>query len=191
MKKIRGLFLLIALFSCKSEKSGPAGPLRVPAPPQAAVRREAVLARGNGWVAGIPGFGSNAFPALAGEYRLGGLEPKAAEEGEKPGEAVFSVHASREALFFSDLWRRRPGTGSGIVFQRFEGNALLAAAVLEAGPLQGSWTVIFQFPGGIAEAGLEEAAFSRLIDAWCSRFLYFASLIKTPGDVSLPAVVAF
>jgi hypothetical protein len=175
MKIPAAFFLMVLLFSCGSEKPPPAGTDPEAAAPQPAVPREAVLTRGNGWVTGIPGFGSNAFPALSGEYSLGA--------------AVFSVYASREPIFFSDTWQRRPGTGTAAVFQRLVGNTFLAAAVLEAGP--DPWTVVFEFPGGIADTGLEDAAFNRLIGAWSSRFLYFVSLVKTPGDVSLPAAVGF
>jgi hypothetical protein len=162
-----------------------------------------VLARGNGWVSGIPGFGNNAFPALAGEYRLEGLARAAGGGGAPPKRAVFSVHTSREPLFFSGPaaygqpgetedaggWQPRPGAGN--VFQRLRGDDFLAVLVLEDGPEQGSWTVIFEFPGGIEALGMGNAGFNQFITAWSARFLYFLSLIKTPGDVSLPAVVNF
>jgi hypothetical protein len=200
MKKTVILVLLcILFFSCENED--PIGTEAAPetasdaAPPAPAVRREAaqkraVLARSSGWVTGIPGIASNAFPAFGGEYWLEGLETPETGGGEG-GRAVFSVHASREPVFFSGGWQRRPGTGNNIVLQRFRGNDLLAALVLEAGPARDSWTVIFEFPGGITGMGLENAGFISLIEAWRSRFLYFASLSKTPAGISLPAVVDF
>jgi hypothetical protein len=200
MKKAGVLFLLLAFFACgNGEPDGNvpkpgSDPVSGAAPRAAgrgeAVQREAVLTRNNGWVTGIPGIAGNAFPVLAGEYRLEGLEPPKTGDGEKPA-AGFSVRVSREPVLFSGDWQRRPGTGNNVVLQRFLGNDLLAAAVLGAEPVQGSWTVVFEFPGGIAGTSLENAAFNRLIEAWSSRFLYFASLVKTPGDVSLPAVVVF
>lgn len=199
--KITGILFLLSVFftllSCGNEEPAPAGMIpaagNAPAPEAAgtqvtAAQRRAVLARGNGWVTGIPGIAGNAFPALLGEYRLEGPDlPRA--EGEGP--AVFFVYIGREPVFFSGDWQRRPGTGSNVVFQRFRGDDFLAATVLETEPDQDSWTVIFEFPGGIAAAGLEDAGFNRLMETWGSRFLYFVSLIKTPGDVSLPAAVVF
>jgi hypothetical protein len=188
------------LFSCGSEKpaipaADPASPAEaapVEAPPAEAApkpagERVAVLVRGNGWVSGISGFGDNAFPALSGEYRLEGAEFPETAGSAKAGRAVFSVRTSRAPLFFSGEWQSRPGAGA--VFQRFQGEDLLAATVLEDN--QGPWIVVFEFPGGIAESGLGDTGFNRLVGAWSSRFLYFLSFIKTQGDVSLPAVVAF
>jgi hypothetical protein len=152
-----------------------------------AAERGAVLTRGNGWVSGVPGFGDNAFPALSGEYRLEGMETP--EAGAKAGTTGFSVRTSRAPLFFSGDWE--PRSGINAVYQRFRGKDFLAAAVLDGGPDLGAWTVIFEFPGGIEESGLGNAGFNRLIGVWSSKFLYFLSLIKTPGDVSLPAVVVF
>jgi hypothetical protein len=191
LKKTGVLFLLFVLFACKDRETAGIVPASQTAPPAAAVQREAVLTRNNGWVTGVPGFAGNAFPALSGEYRLEGPDLPKTGEGGSPGAAVFSVHASRAPLFFSDIWQRRPETGDKTIFQRFRGNDLLAALVLEVGPVQGLWTVVFEFPGGTADMGLENAGFIRLIEAWSSRFIYFASLIKTPGDASLPAVVVF
>jgi hypothetical protein len=200
MKTTKALVLLslfFSLFSCGNEESAAGGivpatgtsPATEAAGTQAAAaQRRAVLARGNKWVRGIPGIADNAFPALLGEYRLEGLDPQGPEER---GPAAFFVYISRESVFFSGDWQRQPGAGNNAVFQRFRGNDLLAAMVLEAGPLQGSWTVVFEFPGGMAAMGLEDAAFNRLIGVWTSRFLYFVSLIKMPGDVSLPAAVVF
>jgi hypothetical protein len=147
-----------------------------------------VLTRGNGWVSGISGFGDNAFPALSGEYRREGLEAPDSAGGAKAERVVFSVCTSKASLFFSGEWQSRPGGGQAI-FQRFQGEDLLAATVLEGE--QDSWTVIFEFPGGIEESGLGNTGFNRLVGAWSSRFLYFLSFIKNPGDVSLPAVVVF
>jgi hypothetical protein len=142
-------------------------------------------------VSGIPGIAGNAFPALSGAYRLEGRAFQ--EPGEGPGaeQAVFWVYASRAPVVFSREWQRQPETGNTAVLQRLMGETLLAAAMLEAGPVKAPWTVIFEFPGGVADTGLGNAGLYRLIDAWSSRFLYFASLIKTPGDASLPAVVVF
>jgi hypothetical protein len=191
MKKAGILFLLFVLFACKDRETAVIVPAPRAAPPNAAVQREAVLTRNNGWVTGVSGFASNAFPALSGEYRLEGPDLRETGEGKSSRRAGFSVHASRAPLFFSDLWQRRPEAGGNTVFQRFLGNDLLAAVVLEVSPAQGLWTVVFEFPGGTADMGLNNAGFIRLIEAWSSRFIYFASLIKTPGDASLPAVVVF
>jgi hypothetical protein len=189
MKKATVFFFLCILFSCRGEDPVPDKTART-APPSVAPH-EAVLVRGNGWVTGIPGIARNAFPALLGVYRLEGLEFQEPEEGAGTEKAVFWVYAGREPVVFSGDWQRRPETGNNGVLQRLRGKDLLAATVIEAGPVQGSWTVIFEFPGGILDTGLESAGLGRLIEAWSSRFLYFVSFIKTPGDASLPAVVFF
>jgi hypothetical protein len=139
---------------------------------------------------GFPGFGDNAFPSLYGEYRL--EFPDQPPSGGASGPGVFSLWLSGEALYFPEgLWEGRPGTGGYRILQRKEGESLLAATVLDGGPNHGLWTAAFQFPRGLEPLGLDDSGANQLIRAWVSRFLYFLSLVKTPGEVSLPAVVSF
>jgi hypothetical protein len=174
----------------------------------AAQERNAVMVRGNTWQTGIPGFGSNRFSALSGEYRLDyplgtvfsspekvAETENAAARNEDSGNAVFSVWISAEPLVFSQsLWQARPlllGSGITQAVQQVNEDAFLVGFFFSGGNEIGSWTVLFQFPRGIAAAGLNEADANRLITAWISRFRYFLSLIKTSSDVSLPAIVKF
>jgi hypothetical protein len=148
--------------------------------PQAPQRRGIVLVRGNAWTLGVPGFGSNAFRALSGDYRL---------VGAGPAPAFFSVHVTGEPLYFSPAWRRRSGRGGLEVFERSGEDGFFAAALLEGeGTL---WTAVFHFPGGLDGTGLNEAALLQLLGAWSERFLHFFFQAKTPGDLSLPATLYF
>jgi hypothetical protein len=163
------------------------------APGAEAQNRRAVLDRGNVWVTGIPGFGENRFPALFGEYRLelpaGNASPGAAEGA---GEQRCRIWLSGERLpFAGESWQPRPGIAGVSAVQRREGEVLLAGFFFSGGANLGAWTAVFLFPQGIAAAGLDDAGADALMGRWLNRFLYFLSLIKTPADVSLPAVIAF
>jgi hypothetical protein len=148
--------------------------------------RNVVLLKGNQWVRGFPGFDAGAVSALYGEYRLetAGTAPAAPI-------AVFSIWLSMEPLFFREqIWERRPGITGFRAVQRGENGDLLVALPSGGGNLNG-WTILFQFPGGLSGMNLDNEEADRLIGVWTNRFLYFYSLIKSPADVSLPAVVGF
>jgi hypothetical protein len=157
--------------------------------------RRAVLNRGNGWVRGIPGFGVNAFEALYGSYRLEPPEPAAGDPsgGDAPG---FSVWVTRAPLYLDgEGWRNRPGiSGSGARWRAAEERIFFAAALGSGG---GGLTAVFEFSavsderGGAEVPNLPEDLVNRIVSNWVTRFNYFYALIKTPGDMSLPAVVAF
>jgi hypothetical protein len=142
--------------------------------------RRAVLDRGNVWVAGIPGLGDGGA-ALFGEYRL-----------DLPaGEQRCRVWLTGETPSFTGGgWRPRSQIAGVPVFQRQEGEDLLAGCGFDGGTGLGSWTVVFRFPPGPA-AGLDDPGINALIGRWLDRFRYFLSLIKSPADMSFPAVVAF
>jgi hypothetical protein len=159
----------------------------------AAQDRSAVLIKGNTWGSGIPGFGSNVFSALSGEYRLD--SKSAPDAGDSPAKEVFSVRVSTDPLVFSrDFWQHRPlprGSALGDAMQREEEDgSFLVGFPFNGGNNMGTWTVLFQFPRESAFA-LTDAGINRLIAAWIGRFRYFLSLIKTSSDISLPAVVNF
>ena len=144
--------------------------------------REALLASGNHWTAGISGFADNGFPALTGEYKLRG--PSVRDE-----ERVFSVHLTRESLYFPEEWQ--PLTAGSIpVFRRAGEEGFLTAALMDDGNGT-TWTAIFRFPQGLEYSGLDDVAFDQLLRAWTAKFLYFVSLTKTIEGLSLPAVVEF
>jgi hypothetical protein len=158
-----------------------------------AQNRRAVLDRGNAWVTGIPGFGDNALSALYGEYRLDLPAGNAAPEGEgDAGGRRCRIWLSGESLSFSgNAWQARTRIDGVPVFQRRDGEALLAAFAFSGGTGLGSWTAVFRFPQGLAAAGLDDVGADALIGQWLNRFRYFLSLIKSPADLSLPAVIAF
>ncbi|MDR2257874.1 MAG: hypothetical protein LBE14_01855 [Treponema sp.] len=149
-----------------------------------AQERRAVLSRGNTWITGIPGFGNNVFPAVFGEYRLE-FSPSG------PEDAAVSVWLCGEPLHFAEgAWL--PWNGSGLsAVQRRDGDAWLLGFSFSGGSGLGVWTAVFQFPRGIAAAGLDETSVNALINKWVERVLYFLFLIKSSADVSLPAAFAF
>ena len=146
--------------------------------------REAILLRGNSWISGIPGFGINSFSALMGEYGLG-FSSSQTERGD-----VFTVYVTMEPLYFPENWQIRPNMGSSRVFQRSDGESYLVAAILEGS--QGIlWTVIFHFPNGIEETGLNTESFNSLFRVWTGRMAYFLYQSATPEGISLPGAVEF
>jgi hypothetical protein len=160
------------------------------APGLEAQTRQAVLDRGNIWVKEIPGFENPALSALYGEYYLefpAGAAPEAGEA--ETGGPRCQVWLAGEALSFPGGWQPRTRISGIAVSQRREGDTLLAGFSFSGGPGLGSWTAVFQFSQGAA--GLDDPGANALMGRWLDRFRYFLSLIKTPADVSLPAVFAF
>ena len=162
---------------------------------QPAAGNEVVLIRGNYWITGIPGFGANGFSALSGEYRFQPAGGVATSPGNITSygsgrEGDFLVYVTRDVLYFSGEWQNRPGTGNSKVYQRSGEEGFLAAAILDDSR-ENSWVAILRFPKGLEGAGINGDVFDKLLRAWTTRLLYFLSLSKTPGDVSLPAVLDF
>jgi hypothetical protein len=157
------------------------------APEARAQSRRAVLDRGNVWVTGIPGLGDNRLSALFGEYRL----EIPVEAGESlPEDRRCRIWLTGEALPFTGDWQLRTRISGTAVLQRQEGEDLLTGFSLSGGPGLGSWAAVFLFPRG-AVAGLDDPGIDALMSRWLNRFLYFLSLIKTPSDLSFPAVFTF
>jgi hypothetical protein len=159
-----------------------------------AQNRRAVLDRGNGWVAGIPGFEKPAPAALYGEYRLeipaGTATPE--EAGEGTGGRRCRVWLIGEALpFTGDAWQPWTRISGIAAARRQEGESLLTGFSFSGGEGLGSWTAVFQFPQGLAAAGLDDPGAAALIARWLDRFRYFLALIKSPADISFPAVFTF
>ncbi|MDR1100059.1 MAG: hypothetical protein LBL28_06215 [Treponema sp.] len=151
--------------------------------------RRAVLDRGNIWVRGIPGLGNNVLPALFGEYRLELSAGEDAGEAET-GEPRCRIWLCGEALTFpGDSWQRRTQIAGVPIVQKEEESARLLGFSFSGGTALGVWTAVMQFPP--ETAGLDEPGINALIGRWLNRFLYFLSLIKSPADVSLPAVFTF
>ena len=196
------LFLMLLLLSCA--KAGPENTGN-PSAPEAAARapdrsepakttRGIVLVRGNYWAHGVPGFGTNGFLALTGEYRLLDFtSPGAGQETgteENAAEKEFSVYLTREALYFSDEWQNRAVTGQGQVLQYDSEEGFHVAAILEDGRGT-SWIAVFRFKNGLEAAGFSGDSFDRMLRLWAGRFLNFLSTSKSSNDLSLPAVVEF
>ncbi|MDR2159347.1 MAG: hypothetical protein LBP23_04685 [Treponema sp.] len=142
----------------------------------------AILIRGNEWVTGIPGFGDNVFPALAGQYRL------ETAEGNRPpaGTPAFSIWLTVEPLMFSEgLWRPRNGLPGAFERESEEGHFISLPLSAD----RGAWTAVFLFHDDPVIP--DDAGLNRLINAWAGRFLYYFSLVKILTDVSMPAVVFF
>ena len=144
--------------------------------------RVAILIRGNEWISGIPGLKDNSFSALTGIYRI-----RAAGTGESK---AFSVYLSSEPIFFNNEWQLRSGTGSVQVHQLSTSEGFIAAATLDDG--KGTvWTAVFVFPLGLESSALSNEDFNQMLRVWSNRLLYFLSLAKTTGEISIPAVVEF
>ena len=152
--------------------------------------REVILVRGNEWGNGIPGFESNGFPALMGEYRI------RTQEAEKSGqETRFLAYLCPEPLYFSDYWQRRAGPAGISSFKRDSEEGFLIAAILDDG-MDALWTAVFRFPApergpGGDKAALTDEAFNQMLRVWTNKFFYFLYLTKNHGELSLPAVVEF
>jgi hypothetical protein len=154
--------------------------------------RRAVLDEGNVWVTGIPGPGGGGFSALYGEYRLDLPAGSAGGAGDTTQAPRCRVWLTGESLSLGGAsWQPRTRIAGVPVFQRQDGEDLLAAFAFSGGPGLGAWTAVFQFPRGLAAAGLDDPGANALLGRWLNRFLYFFPLIKAPADLSLPAVIAF
>jgi hypothetical protein len=131
--------------------------------------RQALLEQGNMYTAGIPGFGENALPAVAGEYLIGG-----------EAEGYFRVWLCRELLYF-DGWEAGPGETQFRVVQKESPEGILAAAAFND-----VWTGVFLFNQQLSQDDME-----RIINVFGNRFLYFVNLTSRLSDISLPASVNF
>ncbi|MDR2767257.1 MAG: hypothetical protein LBB82_02900 [Treponema sp.] len=134
--------------------------------PAAAGGRRLVLERGNVWIMGIPGFGVNAIPALAGEY--------SAEGGRR-----FRVWLTREVLYFDSAWTPWPDLVETLSRETSGGT-------LAVRPLNGVWTVVFLFGGDFNTE--EQAGIMRLCGPRLTRFV---SRSNRMSDTSFPAIIEY
>jgi len=143
-----------------------------------------LLVRGTEPVRGLPGFGRNAIPALAGVYLV------QSREGRPP--VTVKVWASREWLFFQPpqwvaestsggealrVWRQELKSSEGV---------LRAYELKSAGPEGSRWTVLVLEPPVEQE---EEASLGQFYRNLIRRFMYFADNARRVEDVSFPALV--
>ena len=147
--------------------------------------REAILMKGNEWIHGIPCFKDNSFAALTGEYCFRVHE--AAGTGE---EQRFLVYLCPDSLYFSEEWQPRRGTGNIETFLYNTEECFYIAAMLDDGTGV-SWTAVFRFPSDMEESILTGDTFNQMLRVWSNKFFYFLYLAKSPGELSIPAVVEF
>jgi hypothetical protein len=126
--------------------------------------RRLVLEQGNEWTAGVPGFGVNAIPALAGEY--------SANDGRR-----FQVWLTREVLYFDNAWIPL----SDLVETR---TRAASGGTLAARPLNGVWSVVFLFGDGFGNNEQVE-----IMRACAPRFTQFVFQTNRMSDSSFPAII--
>lgn len=183
----RSAFVLLgaiaAVLAAASPEAAAQAPARTPL---------AVLARGNGWAAGIPGFGANALPCVYGEYSVGA--------GGWTGRAWLTD----EPLLFGPAWKPRR-LGAFVVLERAarggpagaDGEAALSAdgafrlaAADRPFPAGGRgasperWSLVVAVPEDV-----DPAEADRFARALLERTGYFLSGAASGAEVSLPAVI--
>lgn len=149
------------------------------------VKGWALLVRGTERVKGIPGFATNAFAAIYGEYRVEGKT------------SSISVWATQENLYFDPLvWTRRTVGGAAALSRALEpgdgrplgnsremedGSYTLVAAELSVS----GWTVFAALPPDELSASEADVFFRSFLE----RFTHFLAGAKLPTDVSFPATL--
>jgi hypothetical protein len=138
---------------------------------QAALAR-AVLFRGTLQVRGVPHLPANALPALYGEYRLDA--------------GPVRVWVVRDELFLTPEWGEIP-------FRSPQGTRIRAfSRTAGTGEAQGTVFALRDSAYWIlAEAPAALSSPTSFLEALAARLAYFASQAKSPGDLSLPAVLEF
>lgn len=132
----------------------------------------AVLVRGTLQVRGVPHLPVNAVPALYGEYRL--------------DSGPVRVWVVREDLFLTPEWGEFP-------FQSPRGTRIRAfSRTFQSGESRGAAFALRDSAYWIL-AEVSAAAGNPLpfLESLAARLAYFASQTKSPGDLSLPAVLEF
>ncbi len=180
-------------------------PTRVP-PLAALVPGRALLLSGSTLVKGLPGFGHNALPALAGQYaclpgrsgaqnsgtRTAGTEPRAGEAA--AGDPLtLRVWMTRVPLVYPPDWkpgapRTCPAVPAGFSAVAFlvepEGGILWAFDY--SGPSAGQEGARHSVLIGIPEAMAEPCTF---VSAFLEKLGFFMRRAERPEDLSFPAMV--
>lgn len=152
-----------------------AGILAFAAAPSASAQvalARAVLVRGTLSVRGVPNFPANSIPALYGEYRL--------------RSSTIPVWVVRDELYLTPEWAEIPfRSPTGTRIPAYSRPVTTGEGPRTVYALRDSayWIV--------AETPLEYADPGPFLEALASRLAYFASQAKSPGDLSLPAVLEF
>jgi hypothetical protein len=126
----------------------------------------AVLSEGTIALRGLPFFAPNAIRALGGEYSL--------------GSARIQVWFTRDAVAFSEAWKRTPLAGY-VAYVQARKDAAAAKGTLYALAL-GPYALFVQVPEDGADARSFIAAFER-------RFAVFYANAKDDSELSFPAFV--
>ena len=183
------LVALFALAGCTGEGVLPSGSDAAELSQSATARtvsaaQGGLLVRGTEPVRGLPGFGRNAIPALAGTYVI------QSREGRPP--VTVKVWASREWLFFKPPQWVAESTSGGEALRVWRqdlnptAGGLRAYELKSAGPEDSRWTVlVLEPPVAPEEQNLMNLFYRNLI----SRFVYFLENARRAEDVSLPALV--
>jgi len=135
----------------------------------------AVLVSGTTAVRGLPGFGRNALPALAGEYAY---QPG----GSAAGDIIrIPVWFTREMLLFTETWAATPcaglpvGTAALALPAGADGSSLWALRT-------GGYTLFAMMPPDFAEP----CRFSAVL---AERMAFFQRYAERPEDSSFPAIL--
>lgn len=175
---LAGLLLLASGLLCAQSSIGAPKP-RAGGAGQPAFR--AVLVRGAEAVKGLPGFGTNALPGLAGEYRIDLPSPRTGS---------FRVWMSAEWLYFApaDWVRTRVGGKDAYESRGAEAGRLVVFdrpfTLAGQGADPRSWSVLVIIPTG-ADAGETDL----FVDLLLGRLAYFLGVARAPSDASFPAVL--
>ncbi len=132
----------------------------------------AILVRGTLQVRGVPHLPANAVPALYGEYRLDA--------------APVRVWVVREELFLTPEWEEIPfRSPQGTRIRAYSRTVGTREATGTAFALRDSaYWILAEAPAALSNP----AAF---LETLAARLAYFAAQAKSPGDLSLPAVLEY
>lgn len=164
--------------------------------------RGAILVQGTKPVRGLPGFGRNAIPGLAGTYSI------RSQEGSPS--FFISVWASQERLYFkSPIWNKATALPKDVsrtwiqivsedsfipayAPQPIEYNSnqarIRALELAFPGPQASQWTLLVL---ELADAAEAQSLYDQFYKKLTERFIYFLGTARRVEDVSLPAVIVW
>ncbi|OHD23446.1 MAG: hypothetical protein A2Y38_10135 [Spirochaetes bacterium GWB1_59_5] len=156
----------------------------------------ALLASGTRAVKGLPGFGRNALPALAGEYAylpagqktVPGGAPGSPGAGAEEGILRVAIWFTREPLVYPGEWTT-PAEGLKTCTTLPPGISLLGAFELDEGMTlwalgAAGYTLFVSVPVELADP-------CRFASVFAERFLFFQRYVERPEDSSFPAILEF
>ncbi|WP_304224541.1 hypothetical protein [Gracilinema caldarium] len=172
------------------------------APERGSSAEGAILVQGTKPVRGLPGFGRNAIPGLAGTYSI------RSSDGNRS--FAIPVWASQEQLYFkSPIWNKTtalPKDVSRAWIQIIREESFIPAYTLQPieynsnqariralelafpGPQASQWTLLVLELADTAEA---QSLYDQFYKKLTERFIYFLGTARRVEDISLPAVVVW